>query len=282
MKNRTIFLGIITIALLATPLATQAATETCPGAFLPPCVCTDGLPQANAKACGLTDFIDMFVNLYAFGLHIAAPLAVFYGIIGGTVLLTAAGYQNRITMGKTIITQAVTGLVVVLMSWVIIDTTIFVITGNRNLTITGKPWFSGIATYVCEDTELRQGCSGENVKSLQTDLARLGYSLEINGNFDPTTRDKVLAFQSDMTNRVYKMQARQACNGSDPAVVVWERAFDKPVGDCNPGGNCAVLPNEITVRAPELSGVVDGKTQTSIQKMNLASQEFSNNCRTQS
>src|SRR5690606_37025952 len=155
-------------AFLTVPVIAFAEESCDPGVILPPCVCSEGVP--GATGCGLRDFFDLFINLYKFGLQIAAALGVLYVIIGSVVLITASGYQNRITMGKTMITQAVTGLVIVLLSWIIIDTTVFIITGDRTLTITGKPWYGGLTTYACKETELRLNCSGDTVRTLQNNL----------------------------------------------------------------------------------------------------------------
>lgn len=46
-------------------------------------------------------------------------------------------------------------------------------------------------------TVLRQGSKGANVRTMQQRLSDLGYSLGVDGNFGPGTRNAVIAFQRD-------------------------------------------------------------------------------------
>ncbi len=160
------------------------------------------LPQCAACGnCGAEDFVGLFINLYAFGVHLAVPIAVFFIIIGGIMMLTAAGYTNRIDQGKNMVTQAVVGLIVVLLSWVIVDTAIYVITGDARRTIFNKPWFGGF-TYHCTDALLENRCQGSNVSSLENDLKTLGYLSGADGVYNTETTNAVLHFQKDF-NRIF-------------------------------------------------------------------------------
>ncbi|MBI3957093.1 MAG: peptidoglycan-binding protein [Candidatus Kerfeldbacteria bacterium] len=262
-------LAILGILLLPLPLA--AADTTCDPGILPPCTC-DG-------NCQLTDFVQLFINLYAFGVHLAAPLAIFFIIVGGVILVTASGYSNRIEMGKTMITQAVTGLIIVLISWVIIDTTIFLLTGNKDHTVFGKKWFTTTLQYTCSDERLYQGCSGSNVRVVQQQLVSLGYSVTVDSSYGPQTAAAVRQFQTDTARNVYVTNARLACRAQPDGVLVWNVAFDQ---SCvlPDGGVCGVSEEEVTRRRLEESGAVDEKTKDALERFSLnVPDEFSTLCR---
>lgn len=135
--KRAFFVLFVLVALLA-PVAVFAAENEGGYIQLPPCTA--------CGRCGFEDFLQLFVNLYHFGLEITGPLAVLYAIVGGVILLTASGYENRYKLGRDILSQVVAGLIVVLMSWVIVDTTVFLLTGKEERTVFGQPWYQGF-TY---------------------------------------------------------------------------------------------------------------------------------------
>lgn len=109
--------------------------------ILPPCTETGN--------CNASDFLLLFINLYKFGLEILAPVAILFFVIGGIVILTAAGYSERIERGKKILSQVIAGVFIVLLSWVIIDTSVFLLTGDENRTVFGTPWYEGFI-YECD------------------------------------------------------------------------------------------------------------------------------------
>lgn len=246
-------IAFFVLLLLATP-AIARAEDTCdPGDILPPCTCSGD--------CQLTDFVQLFVNLYAFGVHLAAPLAVFFIIVGAVILVTASGYSTRIEMGKTIITQAVTGLIIVLVSWVIVDTAIFLITGNGDRAVFGKPWFSGF-TYVCDGDNLYQGCTGGNVSNLQRNLNVYGYTLVVDGSYGPQTAAAVRQFQQD-ANTVFVANALLACGGRAGGIDVWNSVFGK---NCNPpAGECAVPEETAAAFRLPVNGAAATKTQETLE-----------------
>lgn len=255
----------LTLILLVVPMVARAADECDPGKILPPCTCTGN--------CQLSDFVQLFVNLYAFGVHIAAPLAIFFLIVGSVILVTASGYSNRIEMGKTIITQAVTGLVIVLVSWVIIDTAIFVITGNLDRSVFGKPWFGGF-TYTCDDSLLYQGCTGANVGNLQRALRSLGYNVTVDRDYGLETTAAVTQFQSD-ANTVYVAIAQNACGGRTGGTEVWGWVFNK------------TCPTDCTVpeqTAQDLRLIVNGnattKTLQALKNFQGVAEQFTLACKT--
>lgn len=268
-------IGIIIFALiLLLAPAVALAEDTCDtGEILPPCTCTGN--------CQLTDFIQLFVNLYAFGVHLAAPLAVFFIIVGSVILVTASGYSQRIEMGKTIISQAVTGLIIVLISWVIIDTAIFLITGNSDRSVFGKPWFGGF-TYVCEDEMLYQGCTGGNVTNLQKSLNIFGYNIIVDESYGPATTAAVRQFQGD-ANSALVANALTACGGRPGAVNVWNKAFHEFIqADCAPpgGGQCIVTEQTAAGLRMPMNGAATIKTQQTLQNLSGVAADFISACKT--
>jgi hypothetical protein len=271
MKRLLLFLFLA--ALLFFPLAAVAEEPPCdPGRILPPCTC-DG-------SCQLGDFVDLFINLYAFGVHIAAPLAVLFIVIGSVILVTASGFSERITLGKTMITQAVVGLIIVLISWVIVDTAIFVITNDSERMVFGKPWFSTRFTYQsCDEDRLYHGCSGSNVTRLQQQLNRLGYALDIDGAYGTQTAAAVQHFQTDVNDRLFVASGVTACGSTPEGIVVWNLVFEK---DCNPPSGVCVVPAE-TAESKKLptSGAADRATQDALTMISQSTpDEYSTACAT--
>lgn len=187
------------------------------GKLLPPCT--------KCGTCGLEEFLQLFVNLYSFGLHnILAPLAVLFIIIGSIRLLTASGYHERIEQGRTMIAQTIAGVIVVLISWVVIDTTIYLLTGNRDRTILSKKWYGGneltYPCYISKTVSLQNGCSGVDVQALQQNLSRLGYTVKADSVYGPQTSAAVRKFQDDVNSNLMVMDGRSSCS-----VPLWDQIF---------------------------------------------------------
>jgi hypothetical protein len=66
-----------------------------------------------------------------FTLYILLPLGVLMFVVGGGMLLISTGNPNRVSLGKKIITSAIIGILIVSLSWLIINTVIvFATTGH--------------------------------------------------------------------------------------------------------------------------------------------------------
>ncbi len=174
--------------------------------------------------CGLEDFLQLFVNLYSFALHnILAPLAIFFFVVGSVVLLTAAGYSERIELGRNIISQTVAGVIIVLLSWVVIDTSIYLLTGSPDRLVFGKKWYGGEdLSYPCikAGEPLHANCSGNNVTALQRSLAAMGYEIDKEGVYDNTTQTSVRQFQQDANSKLVVPFAFDSCS-----VLLWDQVF---------------------------------------------------------
>ncbi len=106
---------------------------TAQAAGLVPC---GGKDQPTCDWCYL---MQLFKNIVDFMIYIIFPVAAVMIVVGGGFIMTAAGSPARVSKGREIITAAIIGLVIALLSYLIIDTIIKVIAvgwGNLNI----GPW----------------------------------------------------------------------------------------------------------------------------------------------
>lgn len=74
----------------------------------------DGLcSKGQVNITGIADITVLIANVVRVLMTMAGGLAVIFIIVGGIYYVTAAGEPSRITRAKEIITQAVTGLIVI-------------------------------------------------------------------------------------------------------------------------------------------------------------------------
>lgn len=95
---------------LAYPVASQAVS-------IIPSDCLEG----TAANCGFDDIIQLFVNLYSLSIVYVGAVALLFLIIGGFFLLTSAGRQDRVDLGKKIIANTIVGIVVVMTAFLIVN-----------------------------------------------------------------------------------------------------------------------------------------------------------------
>ncbi len=114
-------LAAIVFPIMATPAS----------AALVPCGTSETKPQ-----CTVCDFFLLVQNIFTFlTTQLAPPVAIAMIIIGGVVVMTAGG-SERLTTGKTILTNALIGFGIVLLSWIAVNTTINIIFNAK----TPFPW----------------------------------------------------------------------------------------------------------------------------------------------
>jgi hypothetical protein len=75
--------------------------------------CTGGQVDINK----VSDILTVLTNVIRILIALSGGLAVIFIIVGGVYYVTSAGDPTRLKRAKEIITQAVTGLVVVLMAY---------------------------------------------------------------------------------------------------------------------------------------------------------------------
>lgn len=81
--------------------------------------------------CNICHLAVLLDNVIGFLIYfIAIPGAGLMIVIGGFMMLIGAGSESRVGTGKKMITNAIVGVLIVLLSWLIVDTAIKTLTGN--------------------------------------------------------------------------------------------------------------------------------------------------------
>lgn len=75
----------------------------------------------TASNCGLDDLAQLFVNLYSIGIVYAGAVALLFLIIGGFVMLTSQGRQDRVDLGKRIIADTIIGIVIIMTAYFVVN-----------------------------------------------------------------------------------------------------------------------------------------------------------------
>ena len=99
--------------------------------------------QCNGPDCTICHFAQLAQNLLNDGIFIAVVLTAILFAWAGFMHLTAGGNQGKISKANQVFTSVAVGLIIILCSWLIVDTLLKVMTGN-NQTL-GRPW-----NQVCE------------------------------------------------------------------------------------------------------------------------------------
>jgi len=84
-------------------------------------------PGKTKAECQWEDFFQLAKNIIDFLMYIVIPLATVMIVAGGIFILTAGDSTSRVAKGKEIITSAVVGLLIALLSWLVIDTIIKIV-----------------------------------------------------------------------------------------------------------------------------------------------------------
>lgn len=114
------------------------------------------------KQCDFSDFVQLFINLFDWGLAILSILSIIFFIIGGTMLLMSAGKEQTVQKGKAILANTFLGIVVALGGWLIINTVIGLLVGNgsfQSVKVFGQNWW-GVKS--CTD-QYKEACLRNNL-----------------------------------------------------------------------------------------------------------------------
>lgn len=114
--NRKLLAGVISVGVLALPLAASALTIENVGGTL---------------TLGSADLKQTVLNIITFVLGLLGLIAVIMILYGGFIWLTAGGNEDKVDTAKKIISSAAVGLVVILISWAIVN---FVVKSTVNVT----------------------------------------------------------------------------------------------------------------------------------------------------
>ena len=90
------------------------------------------VPCGVSCSCTIENIFEMIGRVYHFIVwNLATPLAVLAVLVGGILLMVSSGNPGLAGRGKSILTIAIIGLVLVFLSYLIIDTLLFALTGNH-------------------------------------------------------------------------------------------------------------------------------------------------------
>ena len=137
-KKIVLLLVIVSVLFVVQPVFAQGIFSDIP------CFKTG----AAFENCGLCDFLYAFLKLAHWGLGIIGALALLLFIIGGVTWLTSAGNQNQIATGKRILTGTITGIIIILSAYLIVNLIISAFSGQWEKFYTKeglKKWYD-----VCE------------------------------------------------------------------------------------------------------------------------------------
>jgi len=94
---------------------------------------------SGENPCNWCFFGELFSRVVDFIMKLVFPLAAVMIVVGGAMIMTAGGSSGRFEKGKEMITGAVIGILVALLSWIFIDTIISMFaTGWNGIVLT--PW----------------------------------------------------------------------------------------------------------------------------------------------
>lgn len=79
-------------------------------------------PQGSQKLCELKDLFELLIGIYNFLLGMAGIVALGLLIYGGVQMLLYSVDEEHVKRGKSTITQALIGLAVILLAYIIVNT----------------------------------------------------------------------------------------------------------------------------------------------------------------
>ncbi|PIS42407.1 MAG: hypothetical protein COT24_03725 [Candidatus Kerfeldbacteria bacterium CG08_land_8_20_14_0_20_40_16] len=136
--------GVTLSALFIFPVF-NAHADCEPGPLLPPCTCSGN--------CVLDDFLALAAKLAQYGLGLLSIITLAFVILGGFSFLTAMGNPEKIGSAKKLLGGTFRGMAIVLLAWVIVNTIIYVFTGNSSGLLfggTGHPWWKFEETSIVQ------------------------------------------------------------------------------------------------------------------------------------
>ncbi|MBU0731719.1 pilin [Patescibacteria group bacterium] len=107
--------------------ATTGGTTGGGSYLVPDCAIND------PASCGLCDLVQFIVDATQFLAGGVAAFALLFFIIGGFYWIFSAGNEQRIAQGKKIMIGSITGVVIVFLAWIIVNTVILTVsTGGED------------------------------------------------------------------------------------------------------------------------------------------------------
>jgi hypothetical protein len=126
MKNKITLLKtkiLITFLLLFAPFLVSAQTcnTNCVNEGLNSVGTNAGFPQNGGGFLGANTVVGVIGVVIKLALFVSGALAVLFVVIGGVMYLTSAGNQEQADKGKKTITNALIGIIIIILSYVIVN-----------------------------------------------------------------------------------------------------------------------------------------------------------------
>ncbi len=121
MKKTSFFILLATFYLLLSSAPLAFAQPAPPDLQLRP-KCDPTLAPTLPGSCDLAAFVGFIQNIIEFMFYISIPIAVMFIVWGSFVIMTAGGSETRFQKGKTVITAAIVGIIIVFSSNLIVTT----------------------------------------------------------------------------------------------------------------------------------------------------------------
>lgn len=154
-SRRLLALGVIASLAVAFSVAAEPAYAT---TIVPSCA----RPSAvNAAPPSLDCALQTFTNIARLIMGITGSAALLMFVWGGFTLLTSGGVEAKVTQGKTVIKNAIIGIVLVLTAFYIVDYFVYALRGRSTHTV-GEACHNGKGRYVsvgANTVECRYNCS---------------------------------------------------------------------------------------------------------------------------
>lgn len=101
------------------------------GHFIPDaCTGVDPNVQNTVQSCGINEILQVVLNVSRLILGVLGSVTLVMFIYGGVIFLTSAGSAQRVQQGKTILLNAVIGVIIVIFAWVLVSSLVGTITGT--------------------------------------------------------------------------------------------------------------------------------------------------------
>ncbi|HMB17606.1 MAG TPA: hypothetical protein VKO61_01710 [Candidatus Paceibacterota bacterium] len=87
--------------------------------------------QQGEGPCDFCDMIKVISNIVNFLTRLAYIVAAAAIVAGGIMMMISGGNEKRFSKGKSLITNAVIGVVITLTAWIIVNTLFHILTGDE-------------------------------------------------------------------------------------------------------------------------------------------------------
>lgn len=135
----------IAIAFIVMPVFAYAQEEGEDYIGLVPCGRNADDPGTKnideAEPCEVCDFFAMAKRVIDFiVLRFVPPVAVLFFVVGGIVLYTSGGSESRVAWARKVLFGVVIGLLVIYGAWMLIDSTLLMVSDSFTPQPPGFPW----------------------------------------------------------------------------------------------------------------------------------------------